>query len=230
MVQLELFESKTTNRLQPRERDRRLRSLNLDLTREIEFTKGGMPKVKPTFFTNVPRYWQLFTQAMNLKTRNRHAGVMFYQDDYKFERVWNYPLKYCRKLMDFPCVTSTDFSLYINMPIEIQRWNVFRNRLLSAYWQLQGINVIPSVSWSTKESYGFCFDGLSGGTVMISTVGILKQKETRELWSNGVDEMLKRVEPDSVIVYGVPIDYDFKNTNVTYIDYIYQKGGLNYGR
>ena len=166
---------------------------------------------------------------MSAKTRNRNAGVMFYQDDYKFERVWTNPMKYCSILASFPCVASTDFSLYVDMPLELQRWNVYRNRLLAACWQLHGVKMIPSVSWSTKESYDFCFDGIVGGTVFISTVGVLNNSYSKQLWIDGAVEMVNRINPQCIIIYGHKIDFDFYDINVTYIDYISKKGGANYG-
>ena len=230
MEQLKLFEVKDAQRYHFTRRKRRNSLLNLDLTTGIEFTEQGMPQVKPCYFSQPPTYWQLFSQAVSNKTANRCAGVLFFQDDYKFERVWSMPQKYCKILKQFPYVASPDFSLYVNMPLEMQRWNVYRNRLVASFWQTKGIPVIPTMSWSTSESHDFCFDGVYGGTVMISTVGVLNNTVSRQLWCEGAEEMIYRVKPDHIIIYGRPIIFDFRNIEITYIEYIYQKGGMNYGR
>lgn len=50
-------------------------------------------------------------------------------------------------------------------------YNHYRKHWLGAYWQDNGITVIPTISWSDKESFGWCFDGeLVGGTVAVSSV------------------------------------------------------------
>lgn len=230
MYQLELFELEAINKPQMKRRDRRLRTLNLDLIQGIDFTKTGIPIVKPCYHSKAPSHWQLFTQAMSERARNVNAGVMFYQDDYKIDRIWNNLRMYGTLLKRFPYVSSPDYSLYADMPIVLQRFNTYRNRLVAAYLQNKNINVVPTISWSTEESYEFCFDGLNGGTVMISTVGVLRNKKSKELWCNGVNEMINRVRPNVIIIYGRPIGFDFHNVDVTYIDYIQKKGGVSYGR
>lgn len=189
-----------------------------------------MPRLRPCYFSQPPLYWQLFSQAVSSKTANYSAGVFFFQDDYKFERVWSKAREYCVSLKRFPYVASPDFSLYANMPLEMQRWNVYRNRLRASYWQNNGVSVIPTISWSTGESFDFCFDGIYGGTVIISTVGVMRSEESITLWRQGVDELLYRVAPEHIVVYGSRIEYGFRNTDVTYVDYIVKKGGKNYGR
>ena len=52
-------------------------------------------------------------------------------------------------------------------------------------------------------SYDFCFDGHSkGGAVIISTIGALKDERARMYFRLGFFEMLKRISPDAVILYG----------------------------
>lgn len=230
MTQLELFDLGASMQAPANKRDRRLITLNLDIVKDIEFTSSSMPIVRPSYHTEPLKYWQLFSQATNSKTRNVNAGVFFFQDDYKFERVWTNPNVYCSILSNFPYVAGPDFSLYADMPLEMQRWNVFRNRLLSAYWQSNGIDVIPTITWSTASSFDFCFDGISGGTVIISTVGVLNNEQSKRLWIGGASEMVNRINPQYIIVYGHPIKFDFTAVDVTYIDYITKKGGASNGR
>ena len=40
--------------------------------------------------------------------------------------------------------------------------------------QSQGLKVMPTMSWSSIESFDFCFDGHEkGGAVIVSTIGTL---------------------------------------------------------
>lgn len=129
--------------------------------------------------------------------------IHFFIDDYQFERLWNSPVKYINMLKKAKYVLTPDFSLYRDMDIAIQLYNTYKNRWVGAYLQSEGIKVIPTVSWSTKESYDFCFDGIEkNGTVAISTYGIAKDKEAKELFYNGYQEMKKRLSPSLTLCYG----------------------------
>ncbi len=37
---------------------------------------------------------------------------------------------------------------------------------MGAYFQHYGITIIPTVSWSTKDSFDFCFDGIPKGATV----------------------------------------------------------------
>ena len=142
-------------------------------------------------------------------------GIHFCIDDYQFTRVWNRPRDYIERLREFDCMLTPDFSLYSDMPIAMQIWNVFRSRLIGQIAQDSGIVVIPTLSWSTKASYEFCFDGIpEGGTVAVSTVGVMQDEVAKKLWFQGMDEAMKRVKPTHVICYGSDIGYEF-NCDVT---------------
>ena len=77
-----------------------------------------------------------------------NAVIHFYIADAFFECVWNNPTTYLPMLQRFPFVISTDYSLYSDMLLPEVMWNTFRNKLLCAWWQKNGVNVIPNVSWS----------------------------------------------------------------------------------
>jgi len=57
----------------------------------------------------------------------RSATVHFFEDDYRFDEVWNNPSKYVSKLKAFRQVLSPDFSQYVDMPVVLQIYNVYRN-------------------------------------------------------------------------------------------------------
>ena len=46
-----------------------------------------------------------------------------------------------------------------NSPFAMQIYNQYRKHWLAAYWQLNGITVYPTISWSDENSYEWCFDG-----------------------------------------------------------------------
>lgn len=145
------------------------------------------------------------------------VGVHFLLDDYQFERVWNSPEDYCTMLADYDCVLTPDFSLYTNMPIAMMIWNTYRSRLIGQMMQDYGCTVIPTVSWAGTDSYDFAFDGLpTGGTIAVSTIGVKRNKDAFDIWTQGMDECMKLVKPHNIIIYGGDIGYTF-DCDVTYI-------------
>ncbi|MCL2676262.1 MAG: DUF4417 domain-containing protein [Streptococcaceae bacterium] len=165
----------------------------------------------------VPKELLGFNYAKSRK--DYHKGVHFYLDDYQFERVWANPEKYIKLLKKFDCVFSPDFSLYVDMPLALQIYNIYRSRCLGAYWQSEGINVIPTLSWSDERSFSFCFEGIPEGSIVtVSTVGCVRNAKAQQLWRAGMDELIRRIQPEKILLYGKPIDYDFKNIEVIYFD------------
>lgn len=46
-----------------------------------------------------------------------------------------------------------DYSLYRDMPLSMQIWNVFRSRALGYYMQSNVVKVVPKVRFSYERTY-----------------------------------------------------------------------------
>ncbi|MBR6126649.1 DUF4417 domain-containing protein [bacterium] len=135
--------------------------------------------------------------------KNRNGTAHFFLDDYRFERCWKNADSQIEELKKYDGALSPDFSMYTNYPQAFQIWQVYRNRWCAAYWQLHGIKVIPTVSWSTEESFKYCFLGIpKHSTVAVGTVGVLNHKESQILFMRGFEEMLQQLEPSEILIYG----------------------------
>lgn len=156
------------------------------------------------------------------------TGVHFYVDDYQFERVWNDPEMYCEKLAAFDYVLTPDFSLYLDMPMAMKIWNVYRSRLIGQICQDLGAKVIPTLSWAEEATFQFCFDGIEpGGVVSVSTIGVKQDEEATKVWTRGMDEAIKRLAPSCVLVYGGDIGYKFPCKAVYIHNAVTEKWGKN---
>lgn len=198
------------------ERERTVNAYNLnefDSNRSAGFYQ--MPVIKTCDY--VPE--ELIGFNYMLSTKRRDAGIHFFIDDYQFERIWNSPMEYIPKLAEFDCCLTPDFSLYIDMPMAMKIWNVYRSRLIGQICQDCGMNVIPTLSWAEPETFTFCFDGLPrGGTVAVSTVGVMRDETAKAIWRVGMDEAIKRLHPKTVIYYGTEMEYDFGKISVKHIE------------
>lgn len=152
-----------------------------------------------------------------LTAKEKNVGIHFYVDDYQFERVWTQPQTYIEKMQNFQCVFTPDFSLYTEMPIAMKIWNIYRSRLIGQMCQREGLNVIPTVSWCEVATFDFCFDGLPENSVLsISTIGVKRNLDAFAIWKAGVDEMIKRLHPHTLLIYGGEVDYDYGDIRTIY--------------
>lgn len=150
-----------------------------------------------------------FNQAISLKCNQSGIGVHFYLDDYQFERVWNFPNRYVNILKHFGCVAAPDFSMLIGMPKAMMIWNHYRKMAVAQFWQNQGIQVIPTLNWADRDSWDFCFDGMPvGGSVSVSTLGVMKNPVAKKIWYDGMTEAVRRLKPEQILAYGQPIEFD----------------------
>ena len=147
---------------------------------------------------------------------NINKGVHFFIDDYKFEGVYNNPEKSIEKLAQYKFVLTPDFSLYADMDIWKQIENVAKNRWCGAYWQSKGLNVIPTISWSTASSFDFCFAGVEKGSIV--AIGMIGCKKNKRLFMQGYNEMLRQIEPSAIICFGSP--FPEMEGNIITIDYM----------
>lgn len=130
-------------------------------------------------------------------------GLHFFVDDYQFSRVWNNPEAYLPMLARFKCVCTPDFSTYTDFPKAVQIYNHYRKHWLGAYWQQNGVTVIPTISWSSVDSLKWCFNGEpAGGAVAVSSVGTQLNAQSRALFMAGYNAMLARLRPTTIYFYG----------------------------
>ena len=199
------------------ERERTNKAYNLDLIDYDNLTNDfwQMPTIKNDNF--IPDDLIGFNYAKTSK--NKKCGIHFYVDDYQFERVWNYPEKYVEILWEYDCILSPDFSLYMDMPMPMKIWNIYRSRQIGAYYQSRGIKVIPTISWAEKETFEFCFQGIPKESIVsVSTIGVKEKKDALAIWHDGMTEMIKRIKPSAIIIYGGKLDFDYGDIKTVYFE------------
>lgn len=150
--------------------------------------------------------WISFNYARGCEEPEQH-GIHFFIDDYQFVRLWRQPDAYLNMLKRFQAVCTPDFSMYTDFPKAVSVFNHYRKHWLGAYWQRHGIRVIPTIGWIDSDSYDWCFAGEPVGyTVAVSTVGTQGSDEAKQLFLDGYREMMARLQPTKIIMYGTVPD------------------------
>lgn len=161
-----------------------------------------------------------FNYALSEK-HPENKGVHFYLDDYQFTRLWNNPDRYMSLLGKFKYVLSPDYSLFTDFPMAMNMFNHYKKHWLGAYMQEHGIKVIPTICWSDRSSYDWCFDGEPKNSIVsVSSVGVCQSKETIRLFMEGYEEMIRRLNPSKILFFGKPIinNYEQCPQNVIFME------------
>ena len=156
----------------------------------------------------VPNRIISFSKA--LRTNDYDQWVCFYEDDALFERVWNNPRKYLPILSKFRGIITPDFSLYYDMPLAMQIWNIFRSRALGHWFQNNGIKVIANIRWGDRRTHFICCLGAPKHSIIaVGSVGCIKVMINRMLFVAGLEYIVKHLKPNTIIVYGTAPDFIF---------------------
>lgn len=208
---------------------RTLGPLHSVLCKGIEFTsKNQFPIVEP-YSGDLP---EILCSVHRLRKKPdshlRNACGHFFISDSNFESYWNNPFRHLRFLQRLGYVISTDFSLYTNMVLMQKLWNSFRNKLLSAFYQRNGINLIPAPSWGDLVNIELYMEGWPKESVIaVNSTGIGLDKRCRYVWLEGYYAMLEILKPIYIIRYGAYIEGERKEISTFYPNN--NKTGYRYG-
>ena len=137
-----------------------------------------------------------------------HAHIHFYIDDQKFDgkqsSIWLYPEKALEIIKHFDGIITPDFSIILDFPDPLKRYNTYRMRAFGCWIANNGLSVINNVRWSTMETWSYCFDGIPKHSIVaIETVASnLKSLSVRPNFEVGLNKMIEAIEPSIIIIYG----------------------------
>jgi hypothetical protein len=166
--------------------------------------KWGIPNMLPKENIAIPEV--LLEYREPVINDGKVKAVAFYMQDYRIRSAWSRIKDITESRIKKVGITLTpDFSPYSNYPQCLQVFNVYRNRFCGRYWQSLRIPVIPTVTWNNDPAcYDFVFCGIPKGSVIsFSITG--GHNKTEEDWNGekrAVEEMMNRLEPSKVLIYG----------------------------
>lgn len=188
---------------------------NAFMVKGATFTENDIP-ICPTTAKEIPHDVITWEEAKAIYKKHRikkdlefkrDAFVCWYIDDYKFDGprgIWhdyNFALKV---LCHFAGVITPDFSTYQDFPEPLKIYNTYRMRAFGYWLGVNGIPVINNIRWGTSESFSYCFDGIEKNTIIaIGTCGGSPRKHIdRNRFENGLLELVERLQPHTIVVYG----------------------------
>ena len=178
-----------------------MRSLNQDKLFDGE-PPWGIPRLDPVVFR--PKDLVAWCESpARLPSEKEGLAWHLFLDDYRIERAWSRPTESLRRAQILGAAIGPDFSLYTDWPLAMNLWNIYRAAWVCRWWQINGIQVVPSVSWAGPETYSFAWNHIpSAATVAVSTVGVRELENFRR----GLNTMLDSVRPILLLWYGKNIE------------------------
>ncbi len=162
---------------------------------------------------------KMISFSKSIGNKYHDMWVHFYEDDASFERLWNIPHKYLPILKRYRGIISPDFSLYRDMPLVMQQWNIYRSRALAHWLQENGVPVIPNVRFGDERTYETACLGIpKHSAIAVGSHGCIKVNREREYFKSGLDYVIDKIQPPAIVVYGAAPDSVFGE---------YQKQGIN---
>lgn len=166
----------------------------------------GIPVIQPERVEVADYMWTDFRNVGLWRKPGEESkkwGIHFFIQDYRFGCVYNRLNTYTDSLRRVGVVCSPDFSMYTDYPDALSIYSHYRKHVVAAFWQRNGLKVIPSICWTDRHSHAWCFDGEPvGGTVAIANTVLPSNKEAYKNFKYGFDAMMERLEPYQILWYG----------------------------
>jgi hypothetical protein len=149
------------------------------------------------------------------KNVNLESIVVFYTNDNRFYSRLSHPWDYVNLLQSFSGVIGPDLSQYIDMDYVTRLYHCYWNKVFTAYYQLQGVNIYPNVTWSLPDSYEYSVAGLPQYSVIaINSMGVPKCHFSKALWLKGYYYVVEKLEPILILRYGPKINGENEDLSV----------------
>jgi len=166
----------------------------------IDCGPAGIPSV---FCSPDAAVWQSLTWGRWGSGGQYDARHMFV-DDWRLEHLWRKQGEGLAKVICQGIVTAPDFTIEQNFPAPLVQYQVFRSRILAAYWIAQGVIVVPVLQWGSPSTFDLCAAGIRPSSV-VAVRG--PQKGTETAWLQGVKYMIATLCPSLILHFGRRAEY-----------------------
>ena len=189
-----------------------------EITKSLKKTEGhNMPIIRPNLIIPEVVATTPFDRISATKS-NKDSLVMFYINDDRFANRLSHPWSYTNELLQYRGVIAPDLSQYIDMDYTERMSNNYWNKVFAAYWQNQGVNIYPNVTWSLPDSYEYSLEGCPRNSVIaINSMGIKQSNFSISQWLDGYWYITKALKPICILRYGPKI-YDENESISIYLD------------
>lgn len=156
--------------------------------------------------------WDRRQDTVDLKT----TAMCFYCNDYGFTPILGNPKRYVEHMKQYCCAVGIDASPYDNMPLVVQKSQIYLNLAITYYFGSQGIKIIPNVRLGDNRTLSSLEAYPKHTLIAIGTHGFTNRLDNRYIFADQVQKLVDQLEPSGICVYGPILDEIF--------DYVRLKG------
>jgi len=139
----------------------------------------------------------------------KSTAICFYCNDPGFTPILNNPKRYVEKLKQYQMVIGVDPSPYDNMPLVVQKSQIYLNLAITYYFASQGIEIIPNVRIGDDRTLS-CLEAFPKHTLIaIGSHGFVRKLDNRYIFADQVMHIVDVLQPTGIIVYGPVSDEVF---------------------
>lgn len=150
----------------------------------------------------IPKHLVAFND-LGRATDRATSGVHFFRHDETFAKLLASPALYGPKFSDFQCVLTPDITLGSGMNSWMKAHRVAYSRMTGVIWQKRGLVVVPTLRWNSINDLEFVCSGVPNQSVIaVSNYGSRRDRELRRAFESGLPEVIARVSPSALIVFG----------------------------
>lgn len=145
-----------------------------------------------------------FKESLRIpKDKRKDYYVCTFTPDKTFMRIYNNPKRYIEYFKQFAGIIGFDFSIHSDMPPIIQKQQMNNNLSLTYYYGDNNIKVIPNIRTGSHYLSIEFYDTIPKGClVAVGTHGFIKNKHQKYEWYYSLIEIINRINPSGIIVYG----------------------------
>ncbi len=138
------------------------------------------------------------------------TALSFYSEDSTFNAVLSDPEHYLDVCRQYACVIGTDASPYDNMPLVVQKSQIFLNLAITYFYGRRGIKVIPNVRLGDIRTISALEAYPKNTIISIGTNGFTKAMANRKIFADEVSQVVECIKPKEIIAYGPAPEWLFK--------------------
>lgn len=109
---------------------------------------------------------------------------------------------YLNLLKKAAVVIGIDASPYDDMPLVVQKYQIYRNLAITYYYGKQGIKIIPNVRLGSNYTFSSLEAYPHHTLIAIGTNGFMRNKDNRYLYETQFERIVEELEPTGVVIYG----------------------------
>ena len=173
--------------------------------------------------TEPPKKIMPFNKALTFQGDLSETFICSFSPDKTFERIRRNPKKYLRFFKRTAGIIGFDYSIHSDMPMIMQKSQIYDNLSLTYFYGTNGIPVIPNIRCGDDDLLPEFLEAIpKKSMIAIGTHGFCKEMREKYEWYCFLETVITRLNPTTVVVYGSlngKIFDDFKDhTNFIFYD------------